>query len=109
MKAAPTAGFEQLSEIFQPLLGKCTPARDDVAAAGHVGSICHESARKEKNGRRRNRNESTDVTEIFCGKLLFCPARSSTRRHASSESRRNSGFCFRSAVKRRTGMAALRD
>ena len=56
--AAPAAGFEQLSEVFQPLLGKGAPARNDVAAACHVCSICHEPARKEKNGRGRNRHES---------------------------------------------------
>ena len=57
--AAPAAGFEQFGEMVQPLFGKLAPARDDVAATCHVGSMCHENARMEKNGRRRNRTEST--------------------------------------------------
>ena len=36
VKAAPAAGLEQFGEVFQPLLGKSAPARDDVAAACHV-------------------------------------------------------------------------
>ena len=56
--AAPAAGFEQLGEVFQPLLGKGAPARNDVAAACHVCSMCHELARKEKDGRGRNGDES---------------------------------------------------
>src|ERR1017187_4988723 len=58
VKAAPAAGFEQLSEVLQPLLGKSAPARDDVAAACHVESMCHEPARKEKKRTRTQRNES---------------------------------------------------
>ena len=56
--AAPAAGLEQFGEVIQPLLGKSAPARDNVAAARHVQSMCHEPARKEKNGRGRNGNES---------------------------------------------------
>jgi hypothetical protein len=56
--AAPAAGFEQLGQIFQPPFGKIAPARDGIAAACHVCSMSHESARKEKNGRRRNGDES---------------------------------------------------
>ena len=52
--------FEQFGEVFQPLLGKIAPARKDIAAASHVESLCHEAARKEKNGRRRNRTESIE-------------------------------------------------
>src|ERR1700738_3973137 len=55
---APAAGFEQLGQIFQPPFGKIAPARDGIAAACHVCSMSHESARKEKNGRRRNGDES---------------------------------------------------
>jgi len=58
VKAPPAAGLEQFGEVLQPLLGKSRPARDDVTAARHVESVCHEPARKEKNGRRRNRHES---------------------------------------------------
>ena len=52
--AAPAAGLEQLGQILQPLLGKSAPARDNIAATCHVESMCHEPARKEKNGRGRN-------------------------------------------------------
>ena len=55
---APAAGLEQLREVIQPLLGKSAPARDNVAAACHVQSMCHKPAREEKNGRGRNGNES---------------------------------------------------
>jgi hypothetical protein len=58
VKTPPAAGLEQFGEVLQPLLGKSRPARDDVTAARHVESVCHEPARKEKNGRRRNRHES---------------------------------------------------
>src|SRR5882672_6669130 len=44
--------------MFQPLLGKVAPARNDLAAAPDVCRMCHKPARKEKNGRRRNRDES---------------------------------------------------
>ena len=57
--ATPASGSEQFGEMFQPLFGKLAPARDDVAATCQVGSICHQNARMEKNGRRRNRTEST--------------------------------------------------
>ena len=60
VKAAPAAGLEQFGEVLQSLLGKIAPARKDIAAASHVESLCHEAARKEKNGRRRNRTESTE-------------------------------------------------
>ena len=55
---APAAGFEQLREVIEPLLGKSAPAPDNVATARHVQSLCHKPARKEKNGRGRNGNES---------------------------------------------------
>jgi hypothetical protein len=71
VKAAPTAGFEQFGEIFQPLLSKSAPARDNVAAMCHVESMCHESARKEKNGRRRNRNESIGRDRDILWKTLI--------------------------------------
>jgi hypothetical protein len=71
VKAAPTAGFEQFGEIFQPLLSKSAPARDNVAAMYHVESMCHESARKEKNGRRRNRNESIGRDRDILWKTLI--------------------------------------
>ena len=51
-------GLEQFGEILQPLLGKSAPARDGVATACHVDLMCHESARREKNGRGRNERES---------------------------------------------------
>jgi hypothetical protein len=58
VKAAPAAGLEQFGEVLEPLLGKSAPARDGVATACHVHLMCHESARKEKNGRGRNERES---------------------------------------------------
>ena len=58
VKAAPAAGLEQFGQIFQPLLGKSAPARNGVATACHVDLMCHEFARKEKNGRGRNERES---------------------------------------------------
>ena len=63
VKAAPAAGLEQFGEVFQPLLGKGAPARDDVAAACHVDSMCHEPARKEKKRTRTQpRTNQPDVT-----------------------------------------------
>src|SRR5712675_882504 len=59
VKAAPAAGLEQLGKVLQPLFGESAPARDDVAAACHVCSMCHgPPARKEKDGRGRNGDES---------------------------------------------------
>src|ERR1700678_154821 len=55
---APAAGLEQLREMIQPLLGKSAPAPDNVATARRVQSMSHKPARKEKNGRGRNGNES---------------------------------------------------
>src|SRR5262249_2774927 len=52
--AAPAAGLEQFGEIVQPLLGKSTPARNDVAPPCDVGSIWHQKARKRKPDARRN-------------------------------------------------------
>ena len=81
VKAAPAAGLEQLSQILQPLLGKSAPARDNIAATFHVESMCHEPARKEKNGRGTQRGTNQfDATFIFCGKLLPCPAGDLARR-----------------------------
>jgi hypothetical protein len=40
--------------VFQPLLGKVAPARNDVAAACHVCRMCHKSARKRETDARRN-------------------------------------------------------
>jgi hypothetical protein len=37
----------------------------------HVESMCHESARKEKNGRRRNRNESIGRDRDILWKTLI--------------------------------------
>jgi hypothetical protein len=49
--------------------------------------MCHESARKEKNGRRRNGGTNhLDVIWIFCGKLRNCPARVATGRRTLMES-----------------------
>ena len=56
--APPAPGLEQFGEIFQPLLGKIAPARNNIAATCPVCMMCHKPARKEKNGRRRNRDES---------------------------------------------------
>src|SRR5450631_3407778 len=95
--AAPAAGFEQFAEVFQPLLGKSAPTRDNIAAACHVCSMSHESARKEKNGRGRNGDESMDVTEIFCGKLFIlssdqpCPASALADRPAQKRTTRPGG------------------
>ena len=58
MKPPPPAGFEEFGEIVQSLLGKSAPARNGVATACHVDLMCHEFARKEKNGRGRNERES---------------------------------------------------
>jgi hypothetical protein len=63
VKAPPAAGLEQFGEVFQPLLRKTAPAGNNIAATRqvHVGVyvMCHKPARKEENGRRRNRDEST--------------------------------------------------
>ena len=56
--AAPAAALEQLRKPVQPSLGKRTPAPEDIATTRHVHLMCHEQARKEKNGRdatQRNR------------------------------------------------------
>ena len=46
--AAPAPALEQFGEVFQPLLGKVAPARNDVAAARHVCRKCHKLARKRE-------------------------------------------------------------
>ena len=88
--AAPAAGLEQFGEIFQPLLGKSAPARDNVAAACHVESMCHEPARKEKNGRRRNRHESIKRDRYILWKTLTM---SSKRHHWAPHIDRNPQKC----------------
>ena len=83
--AAPAPGLEQFGEIFQPLLGKVAPARDNIAATRHICMKCHKSARKEKNGRGRNRHES-----IRCDMdiLWKTSALSSARHYGSRFNRR---------------------
>ena len=108
MIAAPAPGFEQFGEVFQPLLGKSAPARDNVATVSHVHSMCHEPARKEKNGRRRNRTNQSDVMGIFCGKLEQCPATLLSTRQPLPESLGNTALSSLFTVKRSIGMAELR-
>jgi hypothetical protein len=58
--------------MFQPLLGKVAPARHNVSAARPVYTMCrHKSARKEKNGRRRNRDESTARDNVILWKTSW--------------------------------------
>jgi|SRR5579872_7486121 len=68
VKAAPATGLEKFGEVFEPLFGEFAPARDNGATSGDVQLRCHAPARREM-GRGRNRNESTHVMNIFCGKL----------------------------------------
>src|SRR5450432_2337282 len=51
----------------------------------------------------------SDVTVIFCGKLLLCPASDLRRPRSSTESRSDAGFSSLSTVKPFAGMAALRE
>src|SRR4051812_35062459 len=52
--------------MFEPLLGQHAPALDDLAAARHVRSLCHEKVRKEENGRQRNgTNQSARLPDIL--------------------------------------------
>ena len=89
--AAPAAGLEQFGEIFQPLLGKSAPARDDVAAARHVQSMCHEPARKEKNGRRRNGNESIGRDRDILWKTFALSSEARTRPVHRQKARKSAG------------------
>jgi hypothetical protein len=68
--AAPAAGLEKFSEVFEPRFGESAPARERIAAPCHVELMGHESARKEKNGRRRNRDESIEHDEDMLWKTL---------------------------------------
>jgi hypothetical protein len=70
--------------------------------------MCHEPARKEKNGRRRNRANQSDVTGIFCGKLKQCPADVRSTHQPPPENRGNTGLSSLFTVNRRIGMAELR-
>src|SRR4030088_169088 len=104
--AAPAAGIEQFGEVLQPLLGERAPACNNVAATCHVCSMCHESARKEKERTRTQRGTNQlDVTGIFCGKLLRCPA--ATLIDASQ--RQEPGGSSLSPVKPGRGTAGLRS
>jgi hypothetical protein len=69
----PAAGLEQFREVVESLLGKSTPAADNIATARHVQSICHKPAREEKPDADATGTNQFDATGIFCGKLLFCP------------------------------------
>src|SRR6266699_4527171 len=51
--AAPASALEQFGEVFQPLLGQRVPSRGEKVPATDIQAMCHESARKEKNGRGR--------------------------------------------------------
>ena len=95
VKAAPAAGLEQFGEVLQPLLGKIAPARKDIAAASHVESLCHEAARKEKNGRRRNRTKSIERDRDILWKTF--PMSSERARPAPSpdKTREDTGFLAR--------------
>jgi hypothetical protein len=50
----------------------------------------------------------SDATELFCGKLLFCPASKFAGRAAPAENRRSAEFSSLSTVKRRSRMTMLR-
>ena len=108
--AAPAAGLEQLGEMFQPLLGKIAPARDNVAATCHVSSMCHGPARRRENGRRRNRTNHLHVTSDILWKTS---ALSSKRRYYTPPIDRKPekyGVIQRYPPSSRTRcMAALRD
>src|SRR4051812_24239619 len=71
---APASALEQLGQMLQPLLGQRAPALNDLPAALDVGSLCHEKVRKEENGRGRNGTNQFKRWQIFCGKVLYCPA-----------------------------------
>src|SRR5262249_1013808 len=73
--APPAAALEHVGEVIQPLLSQRAPARDDLAAGRLVSAMCHEPARKRKNGRRRAlTNQLGILTAICCGKGDSCPA-----------------------------------
>src|SRR5665811_559345 len=107
--AAPAAGLEKFGEVLQPLLGKIAPARDDVAAPCHVQLMCHEPARKEKNGRGRNRNESIRRDRDILWKTFTLSSKyrlpDAGRRQIAVEMR---DFPLYPQSRRRTGMAKLR-
>ena len=84
MIAAPAAGLEQLGKVIKPPLGKIAPTRDNVAATRHVCSMSHEPARKEKNGRRRNGDESIGRDRDILWKTLAA----SSERHLPITDRR---------------------
>jgi hypothetical protein len=50
-----------------------------------------------------------DVTHIFCGKLLFCPASKFAGRATPAEKLGSARFFSLSTVNRRSRMAALRS
>ncbi len=89
--APPTASFEQFGKVLQPLFCKLAPARKNVALTRHVQSLCHDPAREEENGRRRNATNQLNVTEIFCGKLLHCPVGRYPARRTSTKDERIRG------------------
>jgi hypothetical protein len=63
MIAAPAAALVKLGEVIEPLLGDRTPAGENVLGAPGLISLCHEKVRKVENGRKTQRNESTESSQ----------------------------------------------
>ena|SRR2546428_2549227 len=106
--AAPAPALEQFGEVFQPLLGKVAPARNDVAAARHVCRKCHKSARMRETDADATETNQFDVTRIFCGKLSRCPVREATDDAVIEEIRTNTELSSLFTVKLHGSMAVLR-
>ena len=71
--------------------------------------MCHEPARKRRNGRRRNGDESLARDNDILWKTFDVVQQTTITTHLHRpESRRNTGFCVRSSVKTYPCMAALR-
>src|ERR1700712_4214786 len=81
VEAAPAPGLEQVCEIFQPPLSEVAPTRYGIATARHVSKMCHKPARWKKDGRRRNRDESTECDSSILWKTCrLSSVRASSRR-----------------------------
>jgi hypothetical protein len=86
--AAPTSGFEQFGQVFQPPLCQTAPARNDIAATSHVLSVCHKFARKEKKRTLTQPNESLGRDSVILWKTFPL---SSERRYCAQPISKNPG------------------
>ena len=105
VKAAPAAGLEQFGEIFQSLLGKRAPARDDISAARHVQSMCHEPSPQGERRRGRNPDESNQYDSDILWKTFVLSSGDPCQTAGIDEGLKKPGFSPLCTIKLHRGMA----